>query len=103
MYSGEVNRTNNRTEVMSFEERLRTWSCPVQNKRRLRDDLIVLCGDWWPCMWQGGWSLMILEVPSNPTQAFLLFCDYSPLLSSRGRTATHATIYLLMHCKKDCR
>ena len=21
---------------------------------------------WWPCLWQGGWSFMILEVPSNP-------------------------------------
>ena len=25
------------------------------------------CGGWWPCLWGGGWSFMVLEVPSNPT------------------------------------
>uniref|UniRef100_A0A8C9EX82 Uncharacterized protein n=1 Tax=Pavo cristatus TaxID=9049 RepID=A0A8C9EX82_PAVCR len=24
------------------------------------------CGGWWPCLWWGGWSFMILQVPSNP-------------------------------------
>jgi len=27
----------------------------------------IKCGGWWPCLWQRGWSLMILEVPSNPS------------------------------------
>ena len=28
---------------------------------------------WWPCLWQGGWSLMILEVPSNPSHSMILW------------------------------
>ena len=27
---------------------------------------------WWPCMWQGGWRFMILEVPSNPGHSVIL-------------------------------
>jgi len=31
----------------------------------------------WPCLWQGGWSLMILEVPCNPRHPMILwFCDF---------------------------
>ena len=30
-------------------------------------------GGWWPCMWQGGWSLRILEVPSNPNHSMILW------------------------------
>jgi len=26
---------------------------------------------WWPCMWQGGWTFMILEVPSNPSHSMI--------------------------------
>ena len=26
----------------------------------------IKCGGWWPCLWRGGWNLMILEVSSNP-------------------------------------
>ena len=35
-------------------------------------------GGWWPCMWQRGWSLMILGVPSNPSHFMILwfFCCY---------------------------
>jgi len=29
-------------------------------------------GGWWPCLWQGGWNLMILAVPSNPSQTMVL-------------------------------
>ena len=28
-------------------------------------------GGWWPCLWQGGWRFMILEVPFQPWP----FCD----------------------------
>jgi len=30
-------------------------------------------GSWWPCMRQRGWSLMILEVPSNPSHSMILW------------------------------
>mgnify|MGYP001853466558 CR=1 FL=1 len=33
----------------------------------------IKCGDWWPCLRQGGWSLMILEVPSNPSHSMILW------------------------------
>lgn len=32
----------------------------------------IRSGSWWPCMHQGGWSLMILEVPSNPSHSMIL-------------------------------
>jgi len=25
----------------------------------------------WPCLWQGGWSSVILEVPSNPSHSMI--------------------------------
>jgi len=32
---------------------------------------------WQPCLWQGDWNLMILEVPSNPSHSMiLLFYEY---------------------------
>ena len=34
---------------------------------------------WWPCLWQGGWSLMILQVPSNPSHSMILRFYESPL------------------------
>ena len=30
-------------------------------------------GGWWPCLQQAGWSVMILEVPSNPRQSMILW------------------------------
>ena len=27
---------------------------------------------WQPCLWQEGWSLMILEVPSNPSHSVVI-------------------------------
>ena len=30
------------------------------------------CGGWWPCVWWGGWSSVILEVPSNPGRSLFL-------------------------------
>jgi len=30
-------------------------------------------GGWWPCLWQGGLSLMILEVPSNLGHSVILW------------------------------
>uniref|UniRef100_A0A8C2UDF4 Uncharacterized protein n=1 Tax=Coturnix japonica TaxID=93934 RepID=A0A8C2UDF4_COTJA len=33
---------------------------------------LIKCGGWWPCLWQGAWSLMILEVPSNPRHSMIL-------------------------------
>ena len=32
----------------------------------------IKCGGWWPCLWQRGWSFMILEVPSNPSHSMIL-------------------------------
>ena len=32
-------------------------------------------GGWWPCLWQGGWNLMILGVPSNPSHWVILWFD----------------------------
>ena len=32
----------------------------------------IKCGGWWPCMQQGCWSFMILEVPSNPSRSVIL-------------------------------
>jgi len=33
-------------------------------------------GGWWPYLWQGGWNLMVLGVPSNPSHSMILwFCD----------------------------
>ena len=32
----------------------------------------ITYGGWWPCLWQGGWSLVILEVPSNPSHSMIL-------------------------------
>ena len=29
-------------------------------------------GGWWPCLWRGGWSFTILEVPSNPSHSVIL-------------------------------
>jgi len=29
-------------------------------------------GDRWPCLWQGDWSFMNLEVPSNPNHSVIL-------------------------------
>ena len=29
------------------------------------------CGGWWPCLQQGGWSFVILEVPSNPSHSMI--------------------------------
>jgi len=29
-------------------------------------------GGWWPCLWRGGWSFMIFEVPSNPSHSMIL-------------------------------
>lgn len=26
-------------------------------------------GGWWTCLWQGGWNLMILLVPCNPSHS----------------------------------
>ena len=34
-------------------------------------------GGWWPCLWQGGWNLMILEVPSNPSRFMTIFVPFS--------------------------
>jgi len=31
------------------------------------------CGGWQPCLWWGGWSFMILEVPSNPSHSVVLW------------------------------
>jgi len=28
-------------------------------------------GGWWPCLWQGGWNLVILGVPSNPSHSVI--------------------------------
>ena len=36
------------------------------------------CGGWWPCLWQGGWSFMILEVPSNTGHSEILWCYEIP-------------------------
>jgi len=30
-------------------------------------------GGWWPCLWCGSWSFMILEVPSNPGHSVILW------------------------------
>ena len=30
-------------------------------------------GGWWPCLQQGGWSLMIFEVPSTPSHSMILY------------------------------
>ena len=32
----------------------------------------IKCGGWWPCLWQGGWSFMILEVPSKLGHSVIL-------------------------------
>ena len=32
----------------------------------------IKCGGWWPCLWQGGWRFMILEVPSNLGHSVIL-------------------------------
>jgi len=32
----------------------------------------IKCGGWWPYQWQGDWSFMILEVPSNPSHSVIL-------------------------------
>ena len=34
-------------------------------------------GGWWPCLWQGHWSLKVLWVPSNPRHFIPWFCDDS--------------------------
>ena len=33
----------------------------------------IKCGGWWPCLWQGVWRFMILEVPSNPGHSVILY------------------------------
>lgn len=37
-------------------------------------------GGWWPCLWQGYWSLMIFEVPSNPNRSMIFFYLKTALL-----------------------
>lgn len=29
-------------------------------------------GSLWPCLWQEGWNLMTVEVPSNPSHLIIL-------------------------------
>ena len=37
----------------------------------------IKCGGWWPCLWQGCWSFVILEVPSNPSRSVNLWFSFS--------------------------
>ena len=37
-------------------------------------------GGWQPCLRQGGWSLMVLEVPSNPSRSMILWFFDSMIL-----------------------
>jgi len=41
------------------------------------------CGGWWPCMWKGGWSYMILGVPSNPSHPMILLLQAAQCPSKR--------------------
>ena len=38
----------------------------------------IKCRRWWPCVWEGGWSLMIIEVPSNPSHSMILQGTQNP-------------------------
>ena len=43
---------------------------------------------WKPRLWQGGWNLMILEVPSIPRHSIILWLCYLEKGCSRGIMAT---------------
>jgi len=34
---------------------------------------VIRYGGWWPCLWQAGWSFVILEVPSNLSHSVILW------------------------------
>jgi len=50
----------------------------------------IKCGGWWPCLWQGGWSFMILEVPSNLGHSVILW------FSSSIEFLTDSNIFVFM-------
>jgi len=59
-------------------------------------------GGCWPCLWHGGWSLMIFEVPSDPCHsAILWFCDsVTQFHSCRLSKSRPHTVSVLLLCRK---
>ena len=50
----------------------------------------IRCGGCRPCLWQGDWSLMILEVPSNLSHSMILwFCDSMSIQMSISELSWH--------------
>ena len=62
-----------------LQERQRTSRERVQRRSTeiIRDlehlpyEKSIRYGGWWLCLWQGDWSLMILEVLSNPSHSVI--------------------------------
>jgi len=49
----------------------------------------IKCGGWWPCLWWGGWSFRILEVPSNPGDSVIDSAPQQAAGYSRALTTLH--------------
>ena len=85
------NQSSKQPSLTSVEQQDTPWRLPVWSPYlyyhltwcRAADLLThslwssIKCGGWWPCLRQGGWSLMILEVPSNPGHFMILRFDVS--------------------------
>ena len=56
----------------------------------------IKCGGWWPCMQQGGWSFMILGVPSNTSHSMIqhMLALFPPELFC----TSHQTVLLASGC-----
>ena len=65
-YPTELPIASNLRDI-AFMEVFRGWMEPWAAWSSIR------YGDCWPCLWWGGWSLMILEVPSNPSHSTIIW------------------------------
>ena len=81
----------------------RGCGCPVHPWRCSRPGWLgpwaawagITCGDWWPCLWWGGWSFVILEVPSNPGHSVVLWycCIFVKTTSSQSSPLVIFSLY----------
>ena len=65
-----------------FKTLFSQWSISIESKNKRDISTVwmgpwaawssIKCGGWWPCLLQGGWILVILHVPSNPSHSTIL-------------------------------
>ena len=59
------------------------------------------CGGWWPCLWQGGWSFMILGVSSNLGHSMILRRDIAHI-SDVMHVIPGCCVSILLLCFVSC-